>query len=248
MDTKKLLETLTKNPAASAAMGGLAGSLLGNVLTGRGGGGGKKLVKYGGLAAIGYVAYQAWQKNQAHKAGGQTGGVAPMPGAGGVAGGAATPAAGGLAGMLQSVLGGGTAGAGAAAPQLPASFDLESPANAGNALRVVQAMIAASKADGIVDAEERDRIYTKINESGLSTADRAQVEQLLAQPADVDAVVRGVTSKELATEIYAASLIACAPASRAERAYLDMLAARLNLEPGLTMELDRSVELLQQKA
>lgn len=237
MDTKKLLETLTKSPAASAAMGGLAGSLLGNVLSGRGGGGGKKLVKYGGLAAIGYVAYQAWQKNQAQKAGG----VAPMPGAGGVAGGMSGATAGGLTGMLESVLGGSRSGV----PALPQAFDLEAPANASNALRVVQAMIAASKADGVVDAEERDRIYTKINESGLSTADRAQVEQLLAQPADVDSVVRGVTSPELATEIYAASLIACAPASRAERAYLDMLAARLNLEPGLTLELDRSVEVLQ---
>jgi uncharacterized membrane protein YebE (DUF533 family) len=237
LDTKKLIETLTKNPAASAAMGGLAGSLLGNVLTGRGGGGGKKLVKYGGLAAVGYVAYQAWQKNQAQKAGG----VAPMPGAGGVAGGTAGASAGGLAGMLQSVLG----GQGGPAPALPAPFDLEAPANAGNALHVVRAMIAASKADGQVDADERDRIYTRINEAGLSAADRAQVEQLLAQPADVDAVVRGVNSRELATEIYAASLIACAPASRAERAYLDMLAARLNLEPGLTMELDRSVEVLQ---
>ncbi len=237
MDTKKLLETLTKNPAASAAMGGLAGSLLGNVLSGRGGGGGKKLVKYGGLAAIGYVAYQAWQKNQAQKAGG----VAPMPGAGGVAGGMSGATAGGLTGMLESVLGGSRS----SVPALPQSFDLEAPANASNALRVVQAMIAASKADGVVDAEERDRIYTKINVSGLSTADRVQIEQLLAQPADVDSVVRGVTSPELATEIYAASLIACAPASRAERAYLDMLATRLNLEPGLTLELDRSVDVLQ---
>ena len=34
MDTRKLLEMLTRNPAAGAAMGGLAGSLLGNVLGG----------------------------------------------------------------------------------------------------------------------------------------------------------------------------------------------------------------------
>ena len=70
MDTRKLLEMLTRNPAAGAAMGGLAGSLLGNVLGGGSGKGSKKLVKYGGLAAIGYVAYQAWQKNQAQQSGG----------------------------------------------------------------------------------------------------------------------------------------------------------------------------------
>jgi uncharacterized membrane protein YebE (DUF533 family) len=225
MDTKKLIETLTKNPGASAALGGLAGSLLGNVLSGGGGGkGGKKLVKYGGLAAIGYVAWQAWQKNQAQKSG--------LPGAAGPAG--------GLAGTLESLLGGNRG----AAPPLPGTFDLEADANAGNALRVVQAMIAASKADGVLDAEERERIFVKVNESGLSAADRAQVEQLLSQPADLDAIVRDVASKELATEIYAASLLAVSPASRAERAWLDMLAARLGLEGGLTMELEKAVETL----
>lgn len=225
MDTKKLIETLTKNPGASAALGGLAGSLLGNVLSGGGGGkGGKKLVKYGGLAAIGYVAWQAWQKNQAQKAG--------MPGG--------TGPAGGLAGTLESLLGGNRG----AAPPLPGTFDLEADANAGNALRVVQAMIAASKADGVLDSDERERIFVKVNESGLSAADRAQVEVLLTQPADLDAIVRDVASKELATEIYAASLLAVSPASRAERAWLDMLAARLGLEGGLTMEIEKTVEAL----
>lgn len=243
MDTKKLLETLTTNPAASAAMGGLAGSLLGNVLSGgKGAGGGRKLVKYGGLAAIGYVAYQAWQKNQAAKAGLPAGaGAGSASGAGGLrTAGAAAGGAGGLAATLESLLGGSRG----SAPPLPQKFDLESPANAGDALRVVQAMIAASKADGTVDAQERERIFVKVNEAGLSAADRAQVEQLLTQPPDMDAIVRGVSSKELATEIYAASLLAVSPASRAERAWLDMLAARLGLESELAMQVEQTVEAL----
>jgi uncharacterized membrane protein YebE (DUF533 family) len=213
MDTRKLLEMLTRNPAAGAAMGGLAGSLLGNVLGGGSGKGSKKLVKYGGLAAIGYVAYQAWQKNQAQKSGG-----------------------------LPQV------GAPAAAPQLPASFDLESGANAAGALKIVQAMIAASKADGVLDAQERERIFARVSESGLGQAEQDEVLRLMTQPADLDSIVRDVDSKELATEIYAASLMAVSPASRAERAWLDMLAARLGLEGDLTLELDRSVEALLQKA
>jgi uncharacterized membrane protein YebE (DUF533 family) len=212
MDTRKLLEMLTRNPAAGAAMGGLAGSLLGNVLGGGSGKGSKKLVKYGGLAAIGYVAYQAWQKNQAQKSGG-----------------------------LPQV------GAPAAAPQLPASFDLESGANAAGALKIVQAMIAASKADGVLDAQERERIFARVSESGLGQAEQDEVLRLMTQPADLDSIVRDVDSKELATEIYAASLMAVSPASRAERAWLDMLAARLGLEGDLTLELDRSVEALLQK-
>jgi uncharacterized membrane protein YebE (DUF533 family) len=242
MDTRKLLEMLTRNPAAGAAMGGLAGSLLGNVLGGGSGKGSKKLVKYGGLAAIGYVAYQAWQKNQAQKSGGL-----PQAGAG-----AGASAGNSLESLLGSVLGGGAAGgaagAPAAAPQLPASFDLESGANAAGALKIVQAMIAASKADGVLDAQERERIFARVSESGLGQAEQDEVLRLMTQPADLDSIVRDVDSKELATEIYAASLMAVSPASRAERAWLDMLAARLGLEGDLTLELDRSVEALLQKA
>ncbi len=241
MDTRKLLEMLTRNPAAGAAMGGLAGSLLGNVLGGGSGKGSKKLVKYGGLAAIGYVAYQAWQKNQAQKAG-------SLPQAGARSG--AGPGN-SLESLLGSVLGGGAAGgaagAPAAAPQLPASFDLESGANAAGALKIVQAMVAASKADGVLDAQERERIFARVSESGLGQAEQDEVLRLMTQPADLDSIVRDVDSKELATEIYAASLMAVSPASRAERAWLDMLAARLGLEGDLTLELDRSVEALLQK-
>lgn len=214
MDTKKLIEMLTQNPAAGAAMGGLAGSVLGNVLTGRGGGG-KKLLKYGGLAAIGYVAYQAWQKNQAQKAGG----VAAAP----------------------------TVPPVAAAAALPAPFDLEASANASNALRVIQAMVAASKADGVVDATERDRVFDKLREANLPQQDQDEVLRLLTQPMDMDAVVRGVDSRELALEIYAASVFAVSPASRAERAYLDLLAARLGLEGDLSVQIEQGVEAMARR-
>jgi uncharacterized membrane protein YebE (DUF533 family) len=196
-------------------MGGLAGSVLGNVLTGRGGGGGKKMLKYGGLAAIGYVAYQAWQKNQAQKAAG-TG----LPSAGATWSPPVTPQA------------------------LPASFDLEASSNASNALRVIQAMIAASKADGVVDATERDRVFDKLRGANLPQQDQDEVLRLLTQPMDMEAVVRGVDSRELALEIYAASLFAVSPASRAERAYLDLLAARLGLDSDLTLQVEQGVEAM----
>jgi len=242
MDTKKLLEVLMQNPGAGAAAGGLAGGLLGNVLGGGKGGG--KAVKYGGLAAIGYVAWQAWQKNQAQKAGGALpAGAAGAGGLGGLLGqvfGQVPGQAGSAAGGLPA---GGAAGA-ASLPALPGRFDLEAPENSTDALRVVRAMIAASRADGTIDVAEREKIFAKVGESGLSQAEHDEVMRLLGQPADLEAIVDGVDSKELATEIYAASLMAVSPANRAERAWLDMLAARLGLEGELTLELDRSVEAL----
>jgi uncharacterized membrane protein YebE (DUF533 family) len=222
MDTRQLVELLTRNPAAGAAVGGLAGSLLGNVLGGRGGG--KKMLKYGGLAAVGYIAYQAWQKNQAQKA------------AGAAPGGGAHPSGSALGGFGAPLL------SAAARPSLPASFDLETPANASNAMRVVQAMIAAAKADGVVDAIERDRVFQRVREAGLSQPDQDEVLRLLTQPMDMESVVRDVDSRELALEIYTASVFVVSPASRAERAYLDLLAARLGLESDLTMQVEQGVE------
>lgn len=213
MDIQKLIQMLTGNPTAGAAMGGLAGSVLGNVLTGRGGG--KKMLKYGGLAAIGYVAYQAWQKSQAAKTAG--------PGQPAASAAWAPPPA---------------------RAALPASFDLEAGANASNALRVVQAMVAASKADGVVDASERDRVFEKLREANLAQADQDEVLRLLTQPMDMEGVVRGVESRELALEIYAASVFVVAPTSRAERAYLDLLAARLGLDGELTRQVELGVEAM----
>lgn len=219
MDPNKLLELLLKNPGAGAAAGGLAGSLLGGVLGG--GKGGSTLIRYGGLATVGYVAWQAWHKHQQQK-----GGTAVSPGA-------VAPAAMGTAPAI-----------GTSASALPPQFDLEASTQSGSALKVVWAMIAASKADGSIDAVERDRIFARVGESGLSQADQDEVLRLLSQPADLESIVRGVDTPELASEIYAASLLAVSPANRAERAWLDMLAARLGLEGALTIELDRSVESL----
>ncbi len=226
MDPKKLIEMLTRTPAGGAAMGGLAGSVLGNVLTGRGGG--KKMLKYGGLAAIGYVAYQAWQKRQAQKGAGSV-----LPSAS-----AAAPSAAGLAGHGESW-------SRPSAPHaLPAAFDLEASGNTSNALRVVQAMVAASKADGVVDATERDRVFDKLRVASLPQHDQDEVMRLLTQPMDMEGVVRGVESRELALEIYAASVFVVAPTSRAERAYLDLLAARLSLDSDLTGQVEQGVETM----
>ena len=206
MDTQKILDMMAKNPAAAGVLGGLAGSLLGGAITGRKGGG--SLVKMGGLAAVGYVAYQAWQRHQS-KQQGQAAAPAPM-----------------LAQLPASV---------------PDAFDLNRAANSLGALPVVQAMVAAAKADGVVDASERQRIQQRVDQAGLSPTDRAAVTDIFAEPLSMDAVVDGVQDPALATEIYAASMLAVHPANRAERAYLDMLAARLNIEPGLVAELDKGV-------
>lgn len=62
MSFNNLLNKIMSNPGSSAAAGGFAGGMLSNMLMRRGGMG--RMVGYGGLAALGVMAYQAYKKNQ----------------------------------------------------------------------------------------------------------------------------------------------------------------------------------------
>ncbi|HSN73028.1 MAG TPA: DUF533 domain-containing protein [Steroidobacteraceae bacterium] len=119
---------------------------------------------------------------------------------------------------------------------LPAPFDLGRRPRA--AMRVVEAMIAAARADGAVDAEERRQIFSRLAEAELNTTEQSFLLSRLASPVDLDALVRDVESPELALEMYAAAALVVAPAGPADRAFLDLLAARLGVEPTLARSLD----------
>jgi uncharacterized membrane protein YebE (DUF533 family) len=109
------------------------------------------------------------------------------------------------------------------------------------ALILVRAMIAASRADGHIDEAERARIMDKLKVSGLG-ADAAQfLEEELANPVDLDAIISAATSEEQRVELYTASRLAIEPKSRAERGYLDLLAGRLNLPDALVDHIEATV-------
>ncbi|WP_346907361.1 tellurite resistance TerB family protein [uncultured Roseibium sp.] len=109
------------------------------------------------------------------------------------------------------------------------------------ALTLLTAMIQAAKADGHIDAQEQDRIFAKIDEAGLDGEAKAFLMDELRAPLDLDKVVAGASCPETAAEIYAASRLAIDPDHRAEQAYLNMLAARLNLDPALVEEIELAV-------
>ncbi|NJM81515.1 MAG: tellurite resistance TerB family protein [Tabrizicola sp.] len=103
--------------------------------------------------------------------------------------------------------------------------------------RILQAMIAAAKADGHVTAEERARIDAQLGNLGLEAEAAALIAAELDQPLDVGRVAALASSEEEATQIYAASLLVVDPDGAAEKGYLAMLAARLNLDAGLVAHL-----------
>lgn len=106
------------------------------------------------------------------------------------------------------------------------------PADAAS-LAIIKAMIAAAKADGHIDAAEQQKIFSRLDEANLGQAEKAFVMDELRKPLDIESVVAGAMTPELAVEIYTASVLAIDPDHPAEQAYLAMLAARLNLDPGL---------------
>jgi uncharacterized membrane protein YebE (DUF533 family) len=168
-------------------------------------------VKLGGLAAVAGLAYQAYKNYQAGNAPAE---VQP---------------------------------AGADPVLLPPPADTpfhpsQAPQGEGEfALTLVRAMIAAAKADGHIDDEERARIAGKLSMAGLGTETEQFLNQELASPLDLDQIVNSAQTEEQKIELYTASRLAIEADTRAERGYLDLLAGRLGLPDALVDHVEATV-------
>jgi uncharacterized membrane protein YebE (DUF533 family) len=176
-----------------ALAGGALGLLLGKNKTTR------KLATYGGLAAIGVMAYKAYGDYKQQQGG---------------AGASAEP---------QTV------------DRLPPpQVELHSQA-------ILKALVAAAKADGHIDARERQVIegeFTRVNQD-------AELQQWLhaelEKPLDPAEVARAASTPEIASEMYLASLMAADEQNFMERAYLDELARQLKLDDALKLRLEQQI-------
>jgi uncharacterized membrane protein YebE (DUF533 family) len=208
------LGDLTKN--IPGGLGGLAGgSLLAMILgssTGRSRGG--ALLKGGGLAILAATAFKAYQDWQAKHPPGATTGPGHPP-------------------HLPSP------------PPAGSGFDLaEEKDQSGRemSLALVQAMISAAKSDGHLDGGEAERIQAQISQLGLGADEKGFLFDALTKPADAAAIARLPRTKEQASELYVASLVAIGdPDTAQEKAYLDRLAALLDLPPDLIQHLHAQV-------
>jgi uncharacterized membrane protein YebE (DUF533 family) len=237
IDPEKILKQLSQGgPGGGLGGGGLGGGLGGLLGGGLGGGllggrrrkSGSKLAQLGTLAAVGAVAYKAYQAYQQNQAAGAR---PPAPGA--------------------AVPPGGTPGSGASAWGTPVNTAPTAPAAPTTAhaptvggMTLLRAMIAAAKADGQIDAAESQQIMAQVGRADLSSDEKAFLLDELAKPLNLDAVVAGVRTPQQAAEVYTASRLVIAEASAAEQAYLGLLAARLQLDPQATRELDAAIQAL----
>lgn len=108
--------------------------------------------------------------------------------------------------------------------------------------RLLQAMIAATKADGHVSAAERAQIDAQIPQLGLGADAAALIAAELDAPFDPGRIAALARNESEAAQIYAASLLAVDANGPAEKGYLAMLAARLNLDQGLVAQLHQTAE------
>jgi uncharacterized membrane protein YebE (DUF533 family) len=110
------------------------------------------------------------------------------------------------------------------------------------ALLVLRAMIAAAKADGQIDARERQRITAKLEETG--GADQESLDFLQSEmdaPLDVASIAAQARDPVVAAQVYAASLLAIEVDTPAERAYLRDLAQHLQLQPQAVLQLHQAL-------
>jgi uncharacterized membrane protein YebE (DUF533 family) len=251
--------------ATGSAATGALGLLLGRKQVQRHAG---KVLKYGGIAAIGLMAWQAWSRWQADAAARTPASPASPPLAGPLA--APSAAVAQPSGMPPHLAGTGHAadhhtaqaasspppGRGlpwpttshahhahhapltpAATATVPEAFDAAHDETRSRAL--LQAMIAAAKADGHLDARERELLDAELMRLAGDHALRDWMRQELDRPLDPAAVARAAGGDPaLAAQMYLASLLVADEQNFMERAWLDELARQLGLEPALQRSLE----------
>lgn len=229
IDAGKLLNQFMNSGMAT----GLAAGVLGGALARKAGLG--DVAKIGGLALVGTLAYQAWQKHKAGQAQlppdqratgiqGTIGGVlSSMPGVGDFLGGQQ---------QQQAGAGGGFAYAGPAP-------DAQQQNQLGSAVLV--AMIAAAKADGEVDRAESQKIMGQMEQAGLTSEEKSFLLAEMARPLNIEDVVKQASTPEVAAQLYTASAIVIDQVNDRERNYLAMLAQRLNLPQGFVQQLHQEL-------
>lgn len=108
-------------------------------------------------------------------------------------------------------------------------------------LVLVRAMIAAARADGHIDDDERAKIGERLSMAGMDPEAQEFLTHELEAPVDLDALIAAAKTEAQRVELYTASRLTISPESRAERGYLDLLAGRLQLPDALVDHIEATV-------
>jgi uncharacterized membrane protein YebE (DUF533 family) len=202
---------------AGGALAGGAMALLLGTKKGRKMGG--AALKYGGIAAVGGLAYMAYRNYKNSQNNSRNAGTpAPAP----------TPA------QVRAI----------PAPPADSGFApeaLEDQRGRDFRLTLVQAMIAAANADGHIDGDEHARIAAQIDQMDLAGDEKAFLFDCMRAPSDPIAIATLAMDEAQSAEVYLASLLAIDPDTPQEQRYMDRLGDALRLPDALRAELSNHV-------
>ena len=122
-------------------------------------------------------------------------------------------------------------------PEPPAQLDEADGSHAvpgaehAEALLLTQAMIAAARADGVIDTAERTAIARQLDAAGLTAAERDHVLASFDRPMTPQALAKAAQDPMLRAQLYAAAAAAMGEIAPPERAWLDQFGTALKLDP-----------------
>lgn len=237
VDLNNIVRSLSTSGAVSGFAAGLAGTAVAGSLSGKKG---RKMassaLKVGALAAVGGLAYSAYQRYRADASTARSGQMArPDQLDNGVS---SRHAQARLVDDPRSPDAGRW-------DQISSAAFAAVPADEGRGLLLVRAMISAAAADGHMDADEHARIIAETQRLDLSPDEKATLFDELRQPLRMDEIVARVGDPETAIEVYVAAAIAVDQDRLEGREYLRELAAALELPAELVRSLDVQTETVR---
>lgn len=242
MNTSDLLEQLLgagmAPQAGSRQAGGGLDDLLGGMLGGGGGGRGADL---GGLGSLLGGSAGGGAGGLGGLLGGLLGGGAPQGGQarGGGLNYGALATLGMLAFQAYRSWQAQQPAAQAAVPQTVDQLDGEEAEAHSHA--ILRALIAASKADGRIDDQEKQMIYAEIGKLTQDAHLQAWLDQEVQRPLDPAEIAEAAQTPAMAAEMYLASALLIGSQQGGERDYLDQLAYQLRLDPTLQAQLETQI-------
>jgi uncharacterized membrane protein YebE (DUF533 family) len=114
---------------------------------------------------------------------------------------------------------------------------LEGPAANLRVENLLRAMVAAARADGMIDPQERERLERQMQAMGVADGLSQTIRRILDESTDPESIARLAGSPAEAAELYLASLVVMDNDSPLEQTYLDRLAKALRLPSEVTNQL-----------
>lgn len=123
---------------------------------------------------------------------------------------------------------------------------LPAPAQEAHSKAILVALIAAAKADGHIDAKERQLIDGEIAKITNDNSIMQWFDAELQKPLDPAEIARYATDQAMASEMFLASVLVVDEESFMEKSYLQELARQLQLPPELQQSLRAQVAAVRQ--